>query len=532
MLKAGKFFYKTSNSLKISIFCLLLWTFLISLSTASPVYAADNEDLKSIKGNLKIVFIIDTSDSMNKGERFIRVKRALNGFVDSLIDGDYLIIVTFDSKAYLKYSGIVGDEKVRRAMKRVFDDNYPDNEPVRGTASQIQLGLDKAFREILDTPPYKSTAVVFFTDGDHNPIPPTKEWESLCSRIVTWRDNNPRFKDTRKVFVVDVGDPNHSEILADDLKIPTADFFPYRNDTDFREILEKIRDRIPYDFYMRVFPSVMKLGEFQKPKNIRGDRLIIINNGDFITRDGFVTPEIKYFRNGKEIQDPGFKINLPEKINKEFLAERLQITFDKNPRAGDYKVLVSFKPGGPLNAKLHLADEEGKVIDNLEISFYIDSWLDRYRPYLIMVILFLIILAVIMLFLEMQVKNMPMVTGKLLARAEGLDVSLPEADLKQSAKIFMFNHGKNVVTIGKGRDADIRYSGIDFLEDEHFQVEAETPYRYKIRALGGQVEILDDRDNPVYSGKTVKDGYKIKVFNPDKPDGEYVLFEIKNRELR
>lgn len=520
--------YKNNFYLKLlSILILILITFIL---LTGHTYAAGKNEKKSIKGNLKIVFIIDTSDSMNKDQRFIRVKKALNAFIDSLIEGDYFIVVTFDTKGYLKYSGVVGDEKVRKAIKRVFDDNYPDNEPVRGMASQIILGINKAFNEILETPTYQSTAVVLFTDGDHNPIPTEEEWGGLCGRIVEWQ-NEAGFKGHRKVFVIDVGDPKHSKIMTDDLKVPDEDYFPYSDGTDFGEILEKIRSKIPYSFNIKVFPTILDLGKFHNPKSIKGIRYIILNNPDFIEKGGFVTPHFTFYRNGEKIENPGFKTNIPDKIDSVFLAEPIEIKFNKNVPPGKYKIKISYEPGGSLNANLTLENEENKPVDYVEIDFQTTSWLYHNKPYVIAGISFLILLLLLYFIMRMHVKKMPLVTGKLHCKPEGIDVPFSEKELRQPEKIFIFNHGKSSVSVGSGRDADLKFGDIDFLEGEHFQIIAESNERYRVKSLQGKIEIVDNHDNPQYSRSILKNHYKVKVENPENPDA-YVLFEIENRFLR
>jgi len=521
---------KNIKKFYLKIISILFLILIISNLNCKNIFAQGKSEKKSIKGNLKIVFIIDTSDSMNKDKRFIRVKKALNAFIDSLIEGDYFIVVTFDTKGYLKYSGVVGDEKVRKAIKRVFDDNYPDDEPVKGMASQIILGMKKAFNEILETPAYQSTAIVLFTDGDHNPIPAKEEWGGLCNSIVDW-ENEPGFKGHRKVFVIDVGDPKHSKIIADDLKVPEEDYFPYNDSTDFGEILEKIRSKIPYRFNIKVFPTILDLGKFHNPKNIKGMRYIILNNADFIEKGGFVTPHFTFFRNGKKIENPGFKTNIPDKIDSVFLAEPIEIKFDRNIPPGKYKVRISFEPGGALNTNLTLENEENKTIDYVEIDFQTTSWLYHNKPYVIAGISFLILLLLLYFILAMHVKKIPMVTGKLHCKPEGMDVSYSEVDLRRPQKILIFNHGKSSVTVGSGRDADLRFGDIDFLEGEHFQIFAESNDRYKARPLQGSIVVIDNRDNPQYLRSVLKNHYKVKVENPDNPD-EYVLFEIENRFLR
>ena len=515
-----------NRSLIIPIISFLLF---LSLTTLSS-YAQDNSKKESIKGNLKIVFIIDTSDSMNKGERFIRVKKAVNEFVNSLIEGDYFVVITFDTKGYLKYSGIVGDEKVRKAILRVFDSNYPDNEPVKGRASKIILGVEKAYREIKETPPYQSTAIVLFTDGDHYPKPSSEEWQSLCQKVIDWK-NDPKFKDSRKVFAVDVGDPKNSKIMADDLKVESGDYFPYSEDTDFAKILEKIRSRLPYHFDIKFFPSKMNIGKFHEPGEITANPIFILNNGDFIKKGGYVVPEISVYKDGKKIENPGITTNIPQKIDKEFFTENFSLKFDKKVPPGKYEIKIAFKPEGPLNAKLSLLDEEGKKIENTSVTFETTSWLYNNKSLVVFGLIFLLTLVALYFVLSSMVKGMPEVRGELQCHPEGLDISPCEKKLRIPTKIMIFTHGKNTVSVGRGRGADIRFGEIDFLESEHFEITAESTYSYKVKPLEGRILVLDKRD--IESGsRTLKNGYKIKVENPDDPENQYVLFEIKNRDLR
>ena len=528
------------NLLKINInhfksySCLFIITLLflsfLTLIRPSPVFSQETSGKESIKGNLKIVFIIDTSDSMNKGERFIRVKKALNAFVNSLIEGDYFIVVTFDTKAYLKYSGISGDEKVRKAILRVFDDNYPDNEPVTGKASQIMLGVEKAFNEIVETPSYQSTAIVLFTDGDHNPIPTEEEWKKLCNNIIKWK-KEPGFEGSRKVFAVDVGDPRHSKIMADDLDVEQEDYFPYSEDTDFGKILEKIRSRIPYHFAVKFFPSKMNMGKFHEPGEIAANPVFILNNADFIKKGGYIVPEITYYKNGKKLENSGISTNIPDKIDKEFFTENLVFKFSRKLTPGKYAMKIAFKPEGPLNAKLDLQNEEGKKIENAEIDFETTSWIYNNRPLVILGIVFILTLIGLFLILGMMVRNMPEVRGELQCHPQGLDIAPSEKKLKIPTKIMIFSHGKNTITVGRGRNADLQFENIDFLENEHFEIAAETNYSYKVKPQGGRISVLDNRDNDRGS-RTLKNGYKIRVENPDNPEKEYVLFVINNRDLR
>jgi len=510
--------------------CILLFLTLVLYLFASitPTFAQEKSGKESIKGNLKIVFVIDTSDSMNKGERFIRVRKALGKFVDSLIEGDYLIITTFDTRSYLKYSGIVGEEKVRRAMMRVFDDNYP-NQRVEGQASQVILGIERAFNEILETPQYQSTAIVLFTDGDHNPIPTPEDWNRLCGGIIKWR-KEPGFEDSRKVFAVDVGDPKHSKKMADDLKVPDDDYFPYSDSTDFGQILEKIRSRLPYRFDIKFFPSVSDMGKLDNPGEITGNPFFILNNPDFIKKGGYVIPKITYFKNGKQLENPGFKTNIPDKIDEEFFTDTFRLKFEKGIAPGKYQVKIAFEPAGPLNAKLSLKNEEGKDIDNVAVNFETTSWLYQNKPLVIFGIIFLLTLLTLYFIMGMYVKKMPVVRGELHCIPEGVDITPAEKKLLQPMKFFIYNHGKAAVSVGRGRDADVRFENIDFLENEHFEIAADTPYRYKVKPLEGRFEIEDRHGNPQYS-RNLKNGYRIKVVNPDNPDKQYVLFEIKNRDL-
>ncbi len=514
----------------LTLITMFIFLTFLSLMIPQPAFSQEPSPKESIKGNLKIVFIIDTSDSMNKGERFIRVKKAVNAFVNSLIEGDYFIVVTFDTKAYLKYSGLSGDEKVRKAILRVFDDNYPDNEPVTGKASQIMLGVDKAFNEILETPPYQSTAVVLFTDGDHNPIPTEENWKGLCSKIIQWK-KEPGFEGTRKVFAVDVGDPKHSKIMAEDLEVENEDYFPYSEDTDFGKILEKIRSRLPYHFAVKFFPSKMNMGKFHEPGEITGSPIFILNNADFIKKGGYIVPEITYYKNGQKLENSGISTNIPDKIDKEFFTENLVFKFNKKLTPGMYSMKIAFKPEGPLNAKLDLQNEEGKKIDNTEVNFETTSWIYNNRPFVILGIIFILTLISLFLILGMMVRNMPEVRGELQCHPEGLDIAPSVKMLKKPTKIMIFTHGKNAVTVGKGRSADVQFDNIDFLGEEHFEIAAESNSSYKVKPLGGRISVLDNRDNE-RGARTLKNGYKIRVENPDNPEKEYVLFEIKNRDLR
>lgn len=511
----------------ISLFIFLI---LSAISGLEPVYAQESPGKESIKGNLKIVFIIDTSDSMNKGERFIRVKKALNAFVNSLIEGDYFIVVTFDTKAYLKYSGLSGDEKVRKAILRVFDDNYPDNEPVTGKASQIMLGVEKAFNEIVETPSYQSTAIVLFTDGDHNPIPSAEDWKKLCGGIIQWK-KEPGFEGSRKVFAVDVGDPKNSKIMADDLEVELEDYFPYSEDTDFAKILEKIRSRIPYHFAVKFFPSKMNMGKFHEPGEITGNPIFILNNADFIKKGGYIIPEITYYKNDQKLENSGISTNIPDKIDKEFFTENLVFKFSKKLTPGKYSMKITFKPEGPLNARLDLENEEGKTIESTRIDFETTSWIYNNRPFVILGIVFILTLIALFIILGTMVRNMPEVRGELQCHPQGIDIAPSGKNLKRPTKVMMFTHGKSAVTVGKGRNADIQFENIDFLDNEHFEIAAETNYSYKVKPLGGRISVLDNNDNDRGS-RTLKNGYKIRVENPDNPEKEYVLFEIKNRDLR
>lgn len=525
--KVGSSFFYAFSRFIIALFIFLAF---FSLTKPQPAYSQEASGRESVKGNLKIVFIIDTSDSMNKGERFIRVKKAMTSFVNSLIEGDYFIVVTFDTKAYLKYSGLAGDDRVRKAILRVFDDNYPDNEPVKGMASQIMMGVDKAFNEIVETPPYQSTAIVLFTDGDHNPIPTEEEWKNLCGKIIQWK-KEPGFEGTRKVFAVDVGDPKHSKIMADDLEVEGEDYFPYSEETDFGKILEKIRSRLPYHFVVKFFPSKMNLGKFHEPGEIAGNPVFILNNADFIKKGGYIVPEITFYKDGNKLDNPGISANIPDRIDKEFFTDNFILKFDRKPAPGKYSMKISFKPEGPLNTKLDLQNEEGKTIENAEIDFEVTSWAQNNKPLMIFGVIFLLTLAGLYFGLGMTARNMPEVRGELQCHPQGVDMAPSAKKLRVPVKVLIYTHGKNAVTVGRGKNADIQFDNIDFLENEHFEIAADTNYNYRVKPMEGRITVLDDRDND-RGARTLKNGYKIRVENPDNPDKEYVLFEIKNRDLR
>lgn len=512
-----KIFFQLTPVLVIVFF---IAAYLLSLE---PAFCKEK---KSITGNLKICFMVDTSESMNKEQRFLRVKSALNAFIDSLIEGDYFILVTFDERAYLKYSGVVGDPRVREAIKRVFDSNYPESEPVTGKASNIRAGIEKCFEEIEKTPPYRSAALVVFTDGQHNPVPPPVEWANLCSNIKKW-ENQPGY--LRSLFVVDMGLPGYSKKLAEDLSVEAENYFQYGSRTNFEEVLEKIRSKIPYSFDARVLPGRLNLGEFYKPSEAVSNKLIIINNPDFIEKGGYLIPGITYYRDGEEIENPEFSLNIPRRIDEEFTSIDLKILSDaKSLKPGKYKAEISLEPGGDLNANVKMVNERSSVIDSAVVSFKVKPGIEKYMPLIWAGVIFIVLIIIGLIYAAHYVKLLPAVEGQLVYHsAENCDVSPQSKELFQREKIFIYTKGKNIVTVGSR--GDVRLTGIPFLEPEHFQVEAETRTRYKVKPIDGSIELLDSRENP-RGGKTLKHNYIIRILNSDDP-GQWVAFRFENRYI-
>lgn len=132
------------------------------------------------------VIVVDTSGSMSQGDNppYPGVLVAYNSLIDTIPDGDFVSVVTFDSDPNLVFRG-----PLTHQTREIAKESLP--EVARGSHTDIGAALDATLRRLERADSSDVQTVIFLTDGIHNPPEGSaypensgQAWEELRDRAI------------------------------------------------------------------------------------------------------------------------------------------------------------------------------------------------------------------------------------------------------------------------------------------------------------------------------------------------------------